>query len=1179
MRIYASLLVLLLFVLQPIPNSVLEVAGSNTNSAFSKSSGVDLTVTDISYSYTNPTDQQKYQMFSSNHPIQNFNKPEQLFVIDAVINTPINIEVTVRNIGNANSPGFDLTLIVRHNEYQNFEISNLTNQVTSIRAASSATSTYTLTPTYSGNHTISVTPTMSLIDDNPTNDELLETFTVASHYFNCDDLSLWTVGQGWGTSSDAALSLGSACHIGNGQYSTYQPNLISSLVTPVMDMSDAISNPTRTNGIAYFFTGSIASGDSVKTYSMSPSNSWVELVSISGTIDNDFSGGSDWQTASINDGGIVSPLIPSPQQNFHANSQFRFGFSSDAVNDDIGLWIDDIVIIYDQKLRPSEYGINAVGVSLEGAVPGSWGKATIELTNTGNVSETFTPKLSNVPSEWQYYFSQTSGVSITESNGIYLERGQTKIIELHYQPDTGSNQGFYPIDFSASSKTHQSISGSAAIQLEVIPDRIPEFLPMVGVVRCAPGSTCVTTASITNSGGATDVFSLSLDYTNLPVGWSVSLSWNQATNILVQPGFSVPIMLTYTVGSDAVPDSVGAFDLVATSQNDSSRSDTLTIEIVASMVSDASVYPDISPGINQQVVAPGESITVTFEVHNNASVQDIFDTNVEFDSTNDWILSDVTPAKLYLNAGDKGTFSAKITAPQAAQVGDDCPAYIATIVSQRSGEIFVTSSIDNLLISQVNNIKLDWLQLPDELIPGELNIMPIRLTNLGNGPVSALVEVSGIPQNWGVFYSGQDGSLSNIVQLGEISELSAQKDVEVGIQVPNGIPHSLVFDVEISAKPNQYGDDNDLTDNYISATLVTKSVRNLSLSITSQIISAGIGNSTSINLDIQNFGNVDEQNLQILASLSSDDYLFPFMAYLSIGNTGLAYDLNKYHPLVLEKNSSRAVRLDIVIPSDIDIGSNIVFDFTLISAGNEFEPLTHRTNIAVDYVREVTLDLSGNNFPVTGDFGYLWVNISTISTIDEIYQLQFSLPDGWGLICDSEVIDTGRLSVNSKIISSISREESVVCELINDSENGQGVVRVTLSDSSGTLLASSDANYEFISVTKESASTNVLLVGGVVSFSSILVILSIMLLLRRNRKEYDYAEEVKPQITGPPISGPPISTASVSQQAPPINDHATNQVDGTSTGPAVPETGLPPGWTMEQWQYYGQQYLDMNKRQ
>ena len=270
MRIYASLLMVLLFMLQPIPEIHHDTYEHKLSYSALKATGVDLSVTEISYTYTNPTDQQKYQMFSSNHPIQNFNKPEQLFVIDAVIDVPINIEVTVENLGNSNSPTVDLTLIIGHNEYQNFEISNLTNQITSIRALSSSTTTYTLTPTYSGNHTISVIPTMSVVDDNPSNDILIETFTVASHYFNCDDLSLWTVGQGWGTSSDAALSLNSACHIGNGQYSTYQPNLVSSLTTPVMDMSDAISNPTRTNGIAYFFTGSIASGDSVKTYSMSP---------------------------------------------------------------------------------------------------------------------------------------------------------------------------------------------------------------------------------------------------------------------------------------------------------------------------------------------------------------------------------------------------------------------------------------------------------------------------------------------------------------------------------------------------------------------------------------------------------------------------------------------------------------------------------------------------------------------------------------------------------------------------------------------------------------------------------------------------------------------------------------------------------------------------------------------
>ena len=345
---------------------------------------------------------------------------------------------------------------------------------------------------------------------------------------------------------------------------------------------------------------------------MSQSNSWVELASISGTIDSDISDGGDWQTASINNAGATSPLIPSPQQNFHANSQFRFGFSSDAVNQDIGLWIDDIVLIYDQQLRVDEYGIIAQGLNFQGTVPESWGKATIQLTNTGNVSEIFTPSVTGLPNDWQSYFTQTSGVSITESNGIYLEKGETKSIELHFQPNLGTSQGYYPIIFSATSKTHNSVISSLPIQLEVVPDRIPEFLPMMGQTRCVPGSSCVTTASITNSGGASDIFSLSIDYSALPIGWSASFAWNQATEILVQPGYTAPIMLTYTVGSDAVPDSIGLFDLIATSQNDSSRTDTLTVEIIASMVSDAYIYPDITPTLNKNYIAPGDSVSDSF---------------------------------------------------------------------------------------------------------------------------------------------------------------------------------------------------------------------------------------------------------------------------------------------------------------------------------------------------------------------------------------------------------------------------------------------------------------------------------------------------------------------------------------------------------------------------------------
>ncbi|MEC7229256.1 MAG: CARDB domain-containing protein, partial [Candidatus Thermoplasmatota archaeon] len=343
--------------LQNIPHSELNDTVIEHSSIASKSNGVDLSVSAISYSYPNSVDRQKYQMFSSNYPVPNFNKPESLFITDAVIDVPITIQVTLQNLGTVNSPSVNLTVVTLHNEYQNFELSNQTNVISSVRALDSTTSSFALVPTYSGNHTIIVTPKMTTPDDNPSNDILTETFTVASHYFNCDNLSLWTVGQEWGTSTETALSQGSACHIGNGQSSTYQPNLITSLITPVLDMSDAIPNPTRTNGIGFFATGSIGSGDFLNIYSMSQSNSWYELANITGTIDSDISDGGDWQTASINNAGATSPLIPSPQQNFHANSQFRFGFSSDGVNQDIGLWIDEIVLIYDQQLRVDEYGI------------------------------------------------------------------------------------------------------------------------------------------------------------------------------------------------------------------------------------------------------------------------------------------------------------------------------------------------------------------------------------------------------------------------------------------------------------------------------------------------------------------------------------------------------------------------------------------------------------------------------------------------------------------------------------------------------------------------------------------------------------------------------------------------------------------------------------------------------
>ena len=49
-----------------------------------------------------------------------------------------------------------------------------------------------------------------------------------------------------------------------------------------------------------------------------------------------------------------------------------------------------------------------------------------------------------------------------------------------------------------------------------------------------------------------------------------------------------------------------------------------------------------------------------------------------------------------------------------------------------------------------------------------------------------------------------------------------------------------------------------------------------------------------------------------------------------------------------------------------------------------------------------------------------------------------------------------------------------------------------------------------------------------------------------------------------PMAAPPSpEPAAVPSVAPPV-----------SAGPPLPPEGLPAGWTMEQWEHYGQKYLD-----
>ena len=97
----SAAIVLICLMFQPLSDP--SILDNNTSFSGSKNSGIDITPVDVSITYSNLADENQYKMFSSNHPILNFNRPAELYVTDSVNSTPMDLEVTVRNEGTSTS--------------------------------------------------------------------------------------------------------------------------------------------------------------------------------------------------------------------------------------------------------------------------------------------------------------------------------------------------------------------------------------------------------------------------------------------------------------------------------------------------------------------------------------------------------------------------------------------------------------------------------------------------------------------------------------------------------------------------------------------------------------------------------------------------------------------------------------------------------------------------------------------------------------------------------------------------------------------------------------------------------------------------------------------------------------------------------------------------------------------
>ena len=1093
-----------------------------------RSVNVDLDVVDISITYPDSTNQSLYQMFSSNYPIAGFNKPEMLYVTDGVVGVELNLNIVVENIGSAQSGYVDVDVMVLHNEYARFELLNTTRGLSPIPGSSSSSIDVLWTPYYSGNHTLVIEVVNALGDDDLSNNQQSRHLTVAYHYDNCVDMSQWTSTGDWNVNSDVSISQSSAFHVGNGQFSSYSALTTSTLTSPVFNVADDVSGHNAAIGYSFFYTGGAGTGDEMKGYVKDETGNWDETFTMQNVIDNNFQDGLSWNTFSTAYNGRNSPLLPLTNSHFHSTTQLRFTFTSDAVDSDIGYWIDELVIIYDQAAKKKEFQIETSGVSTIGGLPGDWSTTRFEMTNSGNISARYTPSASGVPANWSYYFAYPTGASIG-SSGVELMPGESREFDLRVLIDENASQGNIPVTVNVTSNKYQDIEDGLESIVKILPDRLPNVVLPDPTPRCAPGSTCEFPVTIQNIGEATDVFAITIEDKNMPTNWNIGLSPNQSTNVLVRVDSPVQVWLAATVPPEAEPDVTAEVWLTATSTNDTRRFDIKTIEVAAAMNSIAEITFDGDKD-EDIFINPGESFDVSFRIWNNASRIDIFETGIVFTEISGWSVELLDSPELAISAGSSSTYTVRVTSPENAQAGDSGPRLTPTANSVRSGEFINGESWQGIKVNALHDVSLELIEYPAKLTPGIPIYVSLEVTNNGNGPDTALIDLPWSPDTW-EWWALHDGvNVTDGIDLSVSYDLDNVKQVDVWILLPSLESPGEFHEITIEVNPRD-GFDVAIGDNSQMFEAVTDTIRQPMLEGFAEEKIIETNSTFSFNATAWNIGNAADNSIRARLVIQSSQSSEEIVGFLSTSN-GLSKSSGDWINLNLGPTKSIELFADVIVSKDCDLNTIISATIELEGGSDELgRPISKSitAGLLVGERRDVTLE-GLEDVLQTYDYDtnhVSWINLTSTSTKGEVFDVIAEVPEGWGVICDGSTIHTQITRVELDPGHIIQQSYDMRCEVIRESGAYTGIFTIFVNGSDSRINFTISDEITWIEPTSDESNATILVTAGV---GIIILISGILIFIRRESSEDDFEEkyvEAEPiPSEGPPstaFSGPPAT--------------------------------------------------------
>lgn len=1094
-----------------------------------RSVNVDLDITDISITYPDNANQSLYQMFSSNYPIAGFNKPEMLYVTDGVVGVESNINLVIENLGTVQSGYVDVTIFVLHNEYSRFELLNTTQGMSPISGSSSASLDILWTPYYSGNHTLIIEVTNALGDDDTSNNQQSRHFTVAYHYDNCVDMSQWTSTGDWKVNSDVSISQSSAFHVGNGQFSSYSALTTSTLTSPVFNVADDVSGHNSAIGYSFFYTGGAGSGDEMKGYVKDETGNWDETFTMQNVIDNNFQDGLNWNTFTTSYNGKSSPLLPLANTHFHTTTQLRFTFTSDAVDSDIGYWIDELVIIYDQAAKKKEFQVETNGVSTLGGLPGDWSTTRFEMTNIGNISARYTPTAAGIPSNWTHYFAYPTGASIG-SSGVELLPGESREFDLRVMIDENASQGNIPVTVNVTSNTYPDVEDGLQSTIKILPDRLPDVIIPDPTPRCAPGTTCQFPVKIENIGEATDVFTLAIQDKNVPSGWNIGLSTNQSANVLVRVDTPVHVWLSATVPSDAEPDVTAEIWLTATSTNDTRRYDTEAIEVAAAMASIAEISLD-GQRESEIFINPGTTQDVSFRIWNNATRIDIFEVDVLFTEMSGWSVELLDSPELAISAGSSSTFSVRVTSPANAQANDLGPKLTPFAISSRSGETITGEDWQGIRINTVHDVSLSLLEYPSTLTPGIPVHVSIEVTNNGNGPDTAVIDLPWSPDTW-VWWALFEGvNVTDGIDLSVSYDLDNVKQVDVWILLPPLESPGEFHEITLKASPVS-GIDVNNDDNSQMFESVTDTIRQPKLEGYAEENVVETNSTFSFNATAWNIGNAADSSIRARLVLQTSQSSEDVIGFLSTSK-GQSKSNGEWISLNLGPTQSVELFADVIISADCDLNTIISATIELEGGNDELgRPISKTITVGLLVAERRSVELQEINVAgqdtIPNSEHIVWVNLTSTSTKSEIFDVNAKVPEGWGIICDGNPIHTQDSRIELDAGHIIQQSYDMRCEVVRESGDYSGAYTIFVNGSDSRIDYQISDTLRWAQPTSDESDTTIIVASGIGIF--VITIIGILLFLRReiddedSEDKYEHTEILPTQ--GPPstaFGGPPAT--------------------------------------------------------